>query len=209
MVDASEEFVEPSDGVVASILGACLSSRCEHYLLKRGIGLPILSITALLIACGSCIAFIFYSTFSGGCLALFHMIFCWLSWRMAQLNQSPPFWNVLGSTFDRLGEALLFSGIIFSHFLVGRLELVTGILSLVGSLTISYTAVRSGREFRRFIWTRFSAYGATRDVRVSILAVTGMLGIVSWGVTCLAVLTFAVLIARFKVLFSFSSLNKS
>ncbi len=196
MSKISEELVEPLDGIVAKALFYPIYSRLEVLLLEKHLSQAQLSLTAMFSALASGLAFYFGNLLVGGTLTLLTLIICWLAWRLAVTGRTSRLWLVIGSTLDRAGEAFIISGIILSPFIEGNPWRIVGIIALIGSLTVSYTATRSGREFGRSVWRGFSAYGATRDIRLTLIVVSSIIGVIPWGLVSLAILTFSVIMKR-------------
>lgn len=202
MSSTSEERIEPLDGIIARVLCNLFYSRIETFMYRKSFPQPFLFVASFLVAFTCCLAFVFQYPILGGVLSLFYLLLNLLTWKQVIIASPPRFWIVLGSTIDRVSEALIFSGILLSPFLETSLEYVIGFLALIGSLTVSYIATKATREFGKFIWKSFSAYGATRDIRLAIIAISSIIGIIPWGLACLTFLTFAVICMRLKGILS-------
>lgn len=194
--EVSERFVEPLDGIVARRICLPMYSHLSPFLSRFRLSLVHLSSASLFSAFISGLMLYLGNPIVGGVLVFITLIVGWLGWRQVERFRVSRFWMVLGSTLDRIGEIFIISGIIVSRFAAGTPRQLIGIFALVGSLIVSYTAVRSGREFRDFVWKGFSAYGATRDVRLTIIATSSILSIPSLGLTVLAILTSTVIVKR-------------
>lgn len=191
-----EGLVEPLDGVVARRICLPTYSYLSPLLSRLRLSLAHLSLTSLFSAFISGLMLYLGNFAVGGVLVFITLIVGWLGWRQVEMFRVPSFWMVLGSTLDRIGEIFIISGIILSRFTTGIFWQLIGVFALVGSLTVSYTAVRSGREFKGFIWKGFSAYGATKDVRLTIIAASSILSVPSLGLIALAILTLTVVVKR-------------
>ncbi|MBS7645228.1 MAG: hypothetical protein QW638_08460 [Candidatus Bathyarchaeia archaeon] len=198
----SEDLVEPFDGVVAKYIYAPVCSHIDAMLSSRGLHPIHLPATALLSALISGLASYLGEPLPGGILALTALLASWLGWRRVERLGAPRSWIIIGSTLDRIGEIFIVSGMIASPLTARDPCRIIGILALAGSLAVSYTAVRAGREFKAFTWKGFSAYGATRDVRFTVIAVSSILNAPSLGLILLAALTLTVVAKRILDLFS-------
>ena len=173
---------------VCSQLDAKLSNRRLH---------PIhLSALALLSALTSGLASYIGEPVLGGVLAFAALLTSWLGWRRMERLRTSASWIIMGSTLDRLGEVFIISGMIASPSTAGGLWRLIGVLALAGSLAVSYTAVRAGREFKAFTWRGLSAYGAARDVRFTLIAVSSIVKVPTLGLTVLAALTLSAVAKR-------------
>ena len=198
----SEGLVEPLDGVVARYICIPLSSRLDGFLSHSRLRLKHLSLTAVLIALASGCAAYLDGLVAAGLLAFTAFLTSWLGWRQAERFGASKLWILAGSILDRVGEAFIISGMAASPSIMGGPWRLIGILALAGSLSVSYTAVRGGREYKGFAWRGFSAYGATRDVRFTVIAFSSILESPSLGLTVLAVLTLTVVVKRLVDLLS-------
>ena len=196
MPKISEELIEPLDGIVAKVLCYPIYSHLESLFLQKRLYHIHLSTTAFFIALISGLTLYYDHFLIGGILSLLALIICWLSWKLAIIRRISRFWITLGSILDRSGEAFIISAIILSSSIQNDLMRLVGVTALIGSLTVSYTATRSGREFGKYVWKGFSAYGATRDVRLTLIGISAIIGFLMWGLVFLAVLTFSVVIKR-------------
>ena len=107
---------------------------------------------------------------------------------LARLGKVSKFGGILDSTFDRLGEILIFSGIILG-------ELVSpfwGIIAISFSLMVSYVRARAEVEN-----VKMESVGiAERPERMLILIISSFLGLIDYGVALIAILTVITFIQR-------------
>jgi phosphatidylglycerophosphate synthase len=192
----TEEFIEPMDGVVAKVVCYPIYSRLETLFLKKSVSHAQFSVISLFFAFFSGLTFYYSQFYIGAILTFLTLITNWISWRLAVIGRSSRFGIVLGSILDRTSEAIIISGIILSPALQSNLWRIVGVIALIGSLTVSYLAVRSFKEFKKNMWKGFPAYGATRDVRLTLIIISAIIGLMSWGLAALAILTFCIVVKR-------------
>jgi archaetidylinositol phosphate synthase len=107
---------------------------------------------------------------------------------LARLGKASKFGGILDSTFDRLGEILIFSGIILG-------ELASpfwGIIAISFSLMVSYVRARVEVEN-----VKMESVGiAERPERMLILIISSFLGLIEYGVALIAILTVITFVQR-------------
>lgn len=107
---------------------------------------------------------------------------------LARLGKASKFGGILDSTFDRLGEIIIFSGIILG-------ELASpfwGIAAISFSLMVSYVRARTEVEN-----VKMESVGiAERPERMLILIISAFLGLIEYGVVLIAILTFITFVQR-------------
>jgi len=87
--------------------------------------------------------------------------------------ESSPRGAVFDATLDRWADALIISGLALGAGT--RLAAAAGYPALAGALLVSYTRARWEAALGRMP-SRFTGLGATRDVRLAVLALGGLLG---------------------------------
>lgn len=192
----SEGLVEPLDGVVARYICIPVYAHLDNVFSSSRLGLNHLSTAAIFSAFISGLMSHMGEPIMAGIMALVTLFMSWLGWKQAERLGASRLGIIMGSTLDRIGETLIISGMVTSPLVTGESLRLIGVLSLAGSLTVSYTAVRSGREYKGLVWRGFSAYGATRDVRLTVIASSSILNVPSLGLAFLAVLTLTVVVKR-------------
>jgi archaetidylinositol phosphate synthase len=107
---------------------------------------------------------------------------------LARLRKASKFGGILDSTFDRLGEILIFSGIILG-------ELVSpfwGITAISFSLMVSYVRARTEVEN-----VKLESIGiAERPERMLILVISSFLWLIEYGVALIAILSIITFVQR-------------
>lgn len=107
---------------------------------------------------------------------------------LARLGKASKFGGILDSTFDRLGEILIFSGIILG-------ELVSpfwGITAISFSLMVSYVRARTEVEN-----VKMESIGiAERPERMLILIISSFLWLIEYGVALIAILSIITFVQR-------------
>lgn len=107
---------------------------------------------------------------------------------LARLGKDSKFGGILDSTFDRLGEILIFSGIILG-------ELASpfwGIAAISFSLMVSYVRARTEVEN-----IKMESIGiAERPERMLILIISSFLGLIEYGVALIAILSIITFVQR-------------
>jgi len=107
---------------------------------------------------------------------------------LARLGKASKFGGILDSTFDRLGEILIFTGII-----LGKLASpFWGIAAISFSLMVSYVRARTEVEN-----IKMESIGiAERPERMLILIVSSFLGLIEYGVVLIAILSIITFVQR-------------
>ena len=107
---------------------------------------------------------------------------------LARLGKASKFGGILDSTFDRLGEILIFAGII-----LGKLASpFWGIAAISFSLMVSYVRARTEVEN-----IKMESIGiAERPERMLILIVSSFLGLIEYGVVLIAILSIITFVQR-------------
>ena len=107
---------------------------------------------------------------------------------LARLGKASKFGGILDSTFDRLGEILIFLGIILG-------ELASpfwGIIAISFSLMVSYVRARTEVEN-----VKMESIGiAERPERMLILISSSYLGLIEYGVVLIAILSIITFVQR-------------
>ncbi|OGD53516.1 hypothetical protein A3K80_07030 [Candidatus Bathyarchaeota archaeon RBG_13_38_9] len=107
---------------------------------------------------------------------------------LARLGKASKFGGILDSTFDRLGEILIFSGIILG-------ELASpfwGIAAISFSLMVSYVRTRTEVEN-----VKMESIGiAERPERMLVLIISSFLGMVEYGLALIAILSIITFLQR-------------
>ena len=121
-------------------------------------------------------------------LILFSGIMDALDGPLARLGKASRFGGILDSTFDRLGEILIFTGII-----LGKLaNPFWGITAISFSLMVSYVRARTEVEN-----VKMESVGiAERPERMLILIISSFLKLIEYGVALIAILSFITFIQR-------------
>ena len=100
---------------------------------------------------------------------------------LARLGKASKFGGILDSTFDRLGEILIFSGIILGELA----SPLWGIAAISFSLMVSYVRARTEVEN-----IKMESVGiAERPERMLILIIFSFLGLIEYGVVLIAILS--------------------
>ncbi len=107
---------------------------------------------------------------------------------LARIGKASKFGGILDSTFDRLGEILIFSGLILG-------ELASpfwGIIAISFSLMVSYVRARTEVEN-----VKMESVGiAERPERMLILIVSSFLWLIEYGVVLIAILSIITFVQR-------------
>ena len=114
-------------------------------LARAGIDPNALTITGLLLAFPTAAVIALGWQIAGGVLLLLSGGFDMFDGAVARLsNRRSVFGAFLDSTLDRWGEGIIFTGLVW-HFvdLNARTEIVLAMLTLIGSMMISYTRARA------------------------------------------------------------------
>ena len=121
-------------------------------------------------------------------LILFSGIMDALDGPLARLGKASSFGGILDSTFDRLGEILIFTGII-----LGKLaNPFWGITAISFSLMVSYVRARTEVEN-----VKMESVGiAERPERMLILIISSSLQLIEYGVALIAILSFITFVQR-------------
>ncbi len=121
-------------------------------------------------------------------LILFSGLMDALDGPLARLGKVSKFGGILDSTFDRLGEILIFTGII-----LGKLaNPFWGITAISFSLMVSYVRARTEVEN-----VKMESVGiAERPERMLILIISSFLQLIEYGVALIAILSFITFIQR-------------
>ncbi len=114
-------------------------------LARAGIDPNILTIAGLLLAFPTAAVIALGWQIAGGVLLLFSGGFDMFDGAVARLsNRRSDFGAFLDSTLDRWGEGVIFTGLIWYFLNVGaRTEVALAVLTLIGSVMISYTRARA------------------------------------------------------------------
>ncbi len=99
------------------------------------------------------------------------------------------------AVLDRYADAAIIIGMVFCLREPQTHVWLVGLAALVGSLMISYTRARAEASAGVRFQTGLGAF-ATRDIRLALICLGGLVGEVFWTLVALALLTNAAVLAR-------------
>lgn len=195
------------DGLVSRHLNRKISRPITRLLAPTGITPNQVTFISFLIALLASAAFALGSNVLGGLLAEFSSIVDGVDGEIARLKGlASPFGAFYDAVLDRYADAAIILGMILwaLRFESWPGTWPLGLLALLGSLMISYSAARSeastGLRFDHGL-----ASFSSRDIRLFIIMLGSLVGQVYWTLVLLAVLTNVVVV--YRVLFTRSRLN--
>lgn len=195
------------DGLVSRHLNRKISRPITRLLAPTGITPNQVTFISFLIALLASAAFALGSNVLGGLLAQFSSIVDGVDGEIARLKGlASPFGAFYDAVLDRYADAAIILGMILWAL---RFESWTGtwplgLLALLGSLMISYSAARSEASTGVRFDHGLSSF-SSRDIRLFIVMLGSLVGQVYWTLVLLAVLTHVVVV--YRVLFARSRLN--
>ena len=104
------------------------------------------------------------------------------------------------AVLDRYADVAIILGMVFCLGETQTNAWLVGLAALVGSLMVSYTRARSEASAGVRFQTGLAAL-ATRDVRLALVCLGGLLGEMFWTLAALAVLTNAAVVARILLVY--------
>jgi phosphatidylglycerophosphate synthase len=195
------------DGLVSRHLNRKISRPITRLLTPTGITPNQVTFISFFIALLASTAFALGSNVLGGLLAQFSSVVDGVDGEIARLKGlASPFGAFYDAVLDRYADAAIILGMIFwaLRFESWSGTWPLGLLALLGSLMISYSAARSEAS----AGVRFDhglASFSSRDIRLFIVMLGSLVGQVYWTLVLLAVLTNVVV--TYRVLFVRSRLN--
>lgn len=122
-----------------------LAERVVAPLARTGIDPNVLTITGLVLSFPTAVIIALGWQVAGGVMLLFSAGFDMFDGAVARVsNRRSDFGAFLDSTMDRWGEGVIFTGLTWYFVDVGaRAETVLALLTLIGSMLISYTRARA------------------------------------------------------------------
>jgi phosphatidylglycerophosphate synthase len=186
------------DGLVSRYLNRKISRPITRLLAPTGITPNQVTFISFFIALLASAAFVLGSHVLGGLLAQFSSIVDGVDGEIARLKGlASPFGAFYDAVLDRYADAAIILGMILwaVRFESWPGTWPLGLLALLGSLMVSYSAARSeastGVRFDRGL-SSFSS----RDVRLFIVMLGSLVGQVYWTLVLLAVLANVVVVHR-------------
>ncbi len=132
-------------GPRAQALSRQIAERIVGPIASTGIDPNVLTIAGFVVSTATAVVIAFGWTLAGGALVLVTGGFDMLDGAVARINGSrSQFGAFLDSTLDRWAEGFIFTGLIW-HQLVrdAQIEVVLAVLTLIGSMLVSYTRARA------------------------------------------------------------------
>ncbi len=195
------------DGLVSRHLNRKISRPMTRLLAPTGITPNQVTFISFLLALLASAAFALGSRVLGGLLAQLSSIVDGVDGEIARLKGlASPFGAFYDAVLDRYADAVIILGMVLWAVRFGSWPGAwpLGLLALLGSLMVSYTAARSEAS----TGVRFDhglASFPSRDVRLFMVMLGSLVGQVYWTLVLLAVLTNVVVV--YRVLFVRSRLN--
>ena len=195
------------DGLVSRHLNRKISRPITRLLAPTGITPNQVTFISFILALLASVAFALGSNVLGGLLAQLSSIIDGVDGEIARLKGlTSPFGAFYDAVLDRYADAAIILGMIlwavrFENW-PGTWPL--GLLALLGSLMVSYSAARSEASTGVRFDHGFASL-SSRDIRLFIVMLGSLVGQVYWTLVLLAVLTNVVVV--YRVLFVRSRLN--
>ncbi|MCR4407403.1 MAG: CDP-alcohol phosphatidyltransferase family protein [Anaerolineae bacterium] len=186
------------DGLISRHLNRKISRLITRFLVPTGITPNQVTFISFFIALLSSATFTVGFNVLGGLLAQLSSIVDGVDGEIARLKGlASPFGAFYDAVLDRYADAAIILGMILwtLRFEGQPATWLFGLLALLGSLMISYSAARSEASTGMRFDHGFSSFLA-RDIRLFIIMLGSLVGQVYWTLVFLAVLTNAVVIYR-------------
>ncbi len=190
------------DGIISQHINRKFSRPIARFLAKFPIITPNhVSILSFLVALISGLAFFLRHPIMGGILAQLSSILDGADGDLAALtNRISPFGGFLDTVLDRYADAAILSGMIVSLFFTDGINavyiIIVGITALIGSLLVSYSAAHAKSKLGLTFSKGFAAYAASRDVRLFLIMLGGILNQIFITLLVLAILTNTTVLVR-------------
>ncbi len=190
------------DGIVSQYINRKFSRPIARFLAKFPTITPNhISILSFLIAFTSGLAFFFHRPILGGILAQFSSIMDGADGDLAAItNRISPFGGFLDTVLDRYADASILLGMICHLFFISdtrnMIYVMVGVVALIGSLLVSYSAAHAKSKLGITFNKGFAAYAASRDVRLFIVMLGGILNQIFITLLVLAILTNLTVLTR-------------
>ena len=159
-----------------------------------------ISILSFLVALTSGLAFSLHHPVLGGILAQLSSILDGADGDLAAFtNRISPFGGFLDTLLDRYADAAILAGMIYYLFATSELNIIyiiIGIAALIGSLMVSYSAAHAKSGLGLVFSEGFSGYAASRDVRLFIIMLGGIVNQVFATLLVITALTNLTVLAR-------------
>lgn len=179
------------DGFVSRYLNRRFSDPVASALARTPLTPNQASVGAMAIGLFSFVSFLLGYNIVGGVLAQISSIADGVDGELARLKRmASPFGGFFDSVLDRYTDAAIVLGMTFwaaNHEAYPGIW-IAGFLAMVGTLCISYTRARAP-EIRRNVFDRGLASVASRDVRLFLVMLGGILGQLYITLLVLAALT--------------------
>lgn len=181
------------DGIVSRYVNRKLSRPIAQFLARYSrISPNHVTFSSFLVAQISGLAFCFSQPILGGVLAQFSSILDGVDGDLAYLtNKVSLFGGFLDSILDRYGDIAILAGMTYHVFIMnGHItSIIIGIVALAGSLMVSYSSARARSDLGIVFNKGFVGYAASRDVRLFIVMLGGILNQIFVTLLVLALLT--------------------
>ncbi len=189
------------DGIISRHINRKFSRPFAKLLVKSPKITPNqITVLSFLVGVFSGVSFFFHRTIMGGLLAQFCSILDGVDGDLAVLTgKISVFGGFLDSLLDRYGDAAILLGMTCHSFIIIDQNLVgvlVGIAALTGSFMVSYSRARAQSNLDVFFKGGFTSYAASRDVRLFIIMLGGILSQTFFTLIILAVLTNFVVLKR-------------
>jgi len=189
------------DGIISQHINRKFSRPIARFLAKFSAITPNhISILSFLVALISGLAFSLRRPIIGGILAQLSSILDGADGDLAALtNRISPFGGFLDTVLDRYADAAILSGMIYSLLFTSGVNIayvIIGIIALIGSLLVSYSAAHAKSKLGITFNEGFAAYAASRDVRLFLIMLGGILNQIFVTLLILAILTNLTVLVR-------------
>lgn len=208
---------KPHDGFVSRLLNRPLSLRVfTPALLRayRGITANQVSVLAFTVAVSAGLSFALSQPFAAAVLVHIASVLDGSDGEIARLKaQNSAFGDFLDAVLDRLGDSIMLLGA--TAYLVGLsslqqifggawspvVVLVPGVAAVTGTLLVSYTSTKAEATMGHAYVGPLIGAGRGRDLRLLVLAITGLLALVHplilpGGIIFIAVITHLIVVRR-------------
>jgi len=187
------------DGIISQLINRKFSRPTARFLADQTRVTPNqITILSFLVGLASGLFFLNHALI-GGLLAQISSIIDGVDGDLADLSgQTSSFGGFLDSVLDRYADAAILIGMTFHVFSKQGIltSMLVGFAALAGSFMVSYTRTRAGSDLGVVFSSGVSGYAASRDVRLFIVMLGGILNQVLACLVVLAVLTNFVVIIR-------------
>jgi len=189
------------DGVISRRINRKFSRPLARFLASYTRITPNhVTITSFMVGCLSGISFFFHQPIIGGLFAQFSSILDGADGDLAVLTgRKSLFGGFLDSVLDRYSDAFILIGMtyhVFTDYGQTIEILFIAICALFGSFMVSYSRARAESNLKKMFESGFSRYAASRDVRLFVIMIGGVLNQILASLLVLAVLTNLVVLKR-------------